>query len=152
MPVPTGSAKDKHLAGNKQIIEFYKSVREGKNSGMPTNNSFHGIDSVIRWCEEYSYIYFIPSEDKAKSKNYPKCIMGNLVCWLDSDGMLHPCAVHFGQKGFSYSVEEYGAKGAWERLISIPCHYCGCSSEFNKLFNFKIESVINGLKFVFKRR
>ncbi len=152
MPVPTGSARDKHLADNKQIIEFYKLIKKGKKDGMPTNNSYHGIDSVIKWCEKYSYNDFISSEDKEELAKYPKCIMGNLVCWLDSAGMLHPCAVHFGQKDFSYSIKEFGAKGAWEKLKNVPCHYCGCSSEFNNLFNLKMEPIINALKFVLKRK
>ena len=151
IPASTGSAKDKNLATNKQIHEFYKVILEWKRKGMPTNNSELGIIDVIKWGESHSFDSFIPSRDYIQKNKYSKCVMGNLVCWLDSSSMLHPCAIRFGQKGFAYSIKEFGVKGAWERLKNIPCHYCANSTEFNNLFNFKIKSVINSLKFVFNR-
>ena len=77
--------------------------------------------------------------------------MGNLVCWLDSSGMLHPCAVQFGQPGFSYSIREYGIAGAWERLKELPCHYCAGSTEFNSLFRLRFGPVMNSWKYLFRR-
>ncbi len=151
IPAPTGSAKDKNLADDNQIREFYKTILEKKRLGMPTNNTYRAIMDIISWGEEMVYNSYIPSDDNELKKKYPKCIMGNLVCWLDSERLLHPCAIRFGQKGFYYSIKEYGVKGAWEKLKKIPCHYCPNSTEFNNLFNFRIEPVINSLKFLIKR-
>lgn len=151
IPAPAGSARGKDLADNKQVKAFYKIILDEKNKGLPTNNTRNGITDIIEWGDAYSYSSYIPCGGPSGKKKYSKCVMGNLVCWLDSEGLLHPCAIRFGQRDFSYSIKEFGVRGAWERLKDIPCHYCANSTEFNNLFNFKIGSVINSLKFIFKR-
>jgi MoaA/NifB/PqqE/SkfB family radical SAM enzyme len=151
IPGPTGAAEGKHLGENDKIIKMYKEIRKRKEEGMPTNNSYGAIDGIIQWCQSFPYSSYIPSGDTVKKMEFPKCVMGDLVCWLDSSGMLHPCAVQYGQEGFAYSIKEHGLEGAWSKLQELPCHFCSCSSEFNSLFSFKLESVANGLKFVGKR-
>lgn len=151
IPASTGSARDKNLATNGQVHELYQLILERKRRGMPTNNSERGLRDIISWTAEHAYDSYIRSDDEARKKRYPKCIMGDLVCWLDSSGMLHPCAVRFGRKGFSHSIREQGVSGAWERLKELPCHYCAGSTEFNNLFRFRPESVANSLKFLFRR-
>ena len=108
----------------------------------------NSIDGIIQWCQSFPYSSYIPSNDTVRKMEYPKCVMGDLVCWLDSSGLLHPCAVQYGQKGFYYSIKEDGLAEAWNKLRELPCHYCSCSSEFNNLFRFRFESVVNGLKFI----
>lgn len=152
IPAKTGSALDRNLASNQQVHELYQSILLQKGLGMPTNNSVHGLREIIFWTAQYSYDSFIRSNDTEQIKRYPKCVMGNLVCWLDSTGMLYPCAIKFGQPGFAYSIHEYGIKGAWKKLQKLPCHYCAGSTEFNNLFRLQPESVFNSLKFLFKRR
>jgi len=151
IPNPTGAAKEKTLGNNEQILKMYRQIRKEKKEGMPTNTSYRAIDSIIQWCQSFPYSSYIASDDTVKKMKYPKCVMGDLVCWLDSSGLLHPCAVQYGQEGFYYSIKENGVAGAWNKLQELPCHYCSCSSEFNNLFSFKPESVMNGLKFLGKR-
>jgi len=151
IPGPTGAAKGKNLGENEKIINMYKEIRKRKESGMPTNNSYGAIDGIIQWCQSFPYSSYISSNDSVRKMEFPKCVMGDLVCWLDSSGMLHPCAVQYGQEGFAYSIKEHGIDEAWNKLQELPCHFCSCSSEFNNLFSFKLESVVNGLKFVGKR-
>lgn len=151
IPAPTGSARGKELATNEKIHEFYKLILEKKKQGMPTNNSYNGLKDVIKWVENHPYNSFIASHSGSRKGRYPKCVMGDLVCWLDSDGLLHPCACRFGQSGFFYSVKDFGVTGAWQKLKDIPCHYCANSTEFNNLFNLRIGSVVNSLKFILQR-
>ena len=148
IPGPTGAAKGKTLGENEKLINMYKEIRKRKKAGMPTNNSYGAIDAIIQWCQSFPYSSYIPSNDTVRKMEYPKCVMGDLVCWLDSTGMLHPCAVQYGQEGFAHSIKEHGIDGAWDKLQELPCHFCSCSSEFNNLFSFKLESVMNGLKFI----
>ena len=152
LPVATGSARDKHLATNEQVRELYTMILDRKKQGMPTNNTEEGLREIIAWTADHTYDQYIRADDAAQRSRYAKCVMGNLVCWLDSSGMLHPCAVQFGQPGFSYSIREYGVRGAWERLKDLPCHYCSGSTEFNSLFRLRPRSVMNSFKFLFRRR
>jgi len=151
LPAATGSARDKHLATNEQVHELYQAILDRKKQGMPTNNTEEGLREVIAWTADHSYDAYVRSDDAAQRSRYAKCIMGNLVCWLDSSGMLHPCAVQFGQPGFSYSIREYGIAGAWERLKELPCHYCAGSTEFNSLFRLRFGPVMNSWKYLFRR-
>lgn len=151
IPAPTGSAKDKHLATNNQVHDLYQVILDRKHSGMPTNNSEQGLQDIIDWTAGQSFDSYISSDDTAQKHRYPKCIMGDLVCWLDSSGMLHPCAIRFGQQGFAYSIKEHGIKGAWGKLRTRPCHCCAGSTEFNNLFRFRPGAVLNSLKFILKK-
>ena len=151
-PNPTGSAEGKKLADNKYIQNFYETILERKESNtISTNNSYHGIKGMIEWVKRPDPYYEYVAVRDPDAKKYSKCIMGDLVCWLDSDGMLHPCAVKYGQDEFSCSTKEHGVKEAWKSLKDLPCRFCGNSLEFNNLFNFKLESVVNSLKFIFRR-
>ena len=147
IPNPTGGAKDINLANNYQIQEFYKIIREKKKLGMPTNTSYSAIDNIIRWGEQFPYDKYIEVADSENVGKYPSCVMGDLVAWLDTKGQLHPCAVQFGQPGFSASIDEYGVSGAWDKIQTLPCHHCANSSEFNSLLNLKPEAIWNSLKF-----
>jgi len=151
IPVRTGSAKDKNLADFHKIRDFYKLVLEKKRQGLPTNNSYQGLLDIISWGDNHAYDAFVPS-GSPEIKKYKKCVMGDLVCWLDSEGKLYPCAFQLGQGNFNFSVKELGVRGAWEKLKALPCHYCACSTEFNNLFNFRFGSVLNSLKFLLHRQ
>lgn len=151
VPNPTGSATGKDLVDNAHIRDIYQLVLAGKEKGLPTNNTLQGILGMIRWGESYPYGFFIPAGGHPDQNKFNKCVMGNLVCWLDSASRLHPCAVQFGQNGFSYSIKEFGIAGAWQKLQKLPCHFCANSIEFNNLFNINFGPVMNSLKFIFKR-
>lgn len=152
IPATTGSIRDNSLATNEQVHELYQEILERKGRGMPTNNSGQGLRDIISWTDEHPYDSYIRSDDAVQKNRYPKCIMGNLICWLDTAGMLHPCAIKFGQEGFSRSIKEHGVSGAWEQLKKLPCHYCAGSTEFNNLFRFNPEAVVNSMKFLFRKR
>jgi len=150
VPAATGSARDRHLATSEQVHELYTTILDRKKQGMPTNNTEQGLLEVIAWTADHALDGYVRVDDPLRS-GYEKCIMGNLVCWLDSAGMLHPCAVRFGQAGYSTSIREYGVQGAWERLKDLPCHYCAGSTEFNNLLRLSPSAVINSLKFLIRR-
>ena len=147
IPNPTGGAKDINLANNQQIQEFYQIILERKKQGMPTNTSYSAIKNIIRWGDRFAYDKYVERDDEKNTKKFKKCVMGNLVAWLDTRGQLHPCAVQFGQPGFSASIDKFGVKGAWDKIQTLPCHHCANSSEFNSLFNLKPEAIVNSLKF-----
>ncbi|MBF0440629.1 MAG: radical SAM protein [Oligoflexales bacterium] len=152
IPSPTGAAKGKDLVDNGHIQNFYREIYKFKKRGeLRTNNSNIGIKAIINWGNNHSYSAYLQRSDREAMKSYERCVMGNLVCWVDSNGFIHPCASQYGEPGFSYSIEEYGVKGAWEKLSGISCHYCPFSTEFNNLFNLRLESVITGLKFIKNR-
>lgn len=149
-PNPTGAALGMHPASEEHLAAFYRMILDCKNKGMPINNTRRGIADIIGWMAMNRCHTYIPS-GSANTASNPKCVMGDLVCWLDSEGMLHPCAVRFGQEGFSHSVKEYGVVEAWRKLANKPCHYCANSTEFNNLFNLRAEAVVNSLKFLSRK-
>ena len=152
VPAPAGSAKDKDIAEKNKVRAFYETILAQKKKGLPTNNTRRGITEIIEWGAVREYNSFIARSDYSAGADIcPECVMGNTVCWLDSRGILYPCAIHFGQSGFGYSIKEFGVKGAWEKLREVPCRYCANSSEFNRLFNFNLASVLNSLKFLRRR-
>ena len=149
---PSGAARGKNLISDMHVQRMYRVIRTMKKEGVPVNNSYRTIDGIIEWGNSRSYQEITVRNDREGVRDYPKCVMGNLVGWLDSSGMLHPCAVKYGEPGFSVSVEKYGIEKAWEKLKDIPCHYCVFSSEFNNLFSLKPEAVLNGIKFLYRRK
>ena len=148
IPHPTGAAKGKEFISDANVQRMYRLIRNMKKKGIPINNSYSTIDGIIEWGNSRSYRDIISRDERNAAKKYPKCVMGNLVAWIDSSGKLYPCATRYGDPQFAASVEEYGIKKAWEKLKDIPCHYCVFSSEFNNLLGLKIESVLNGIKFM----
>lgn len=150
-PAPTGAAEGARLASGDRIRDFYRQLLDSKDAGMPVNNSRRGIEDVIEWTKKHRCDECIPT-DSVLSQSWQECIMGNLVCWLDSEGMLHPCAVKFGQTGCSHSIRPGGVAEAWRRLADKPCRCCANSTEFNHLFNFRLEAVLNSLKFFMQKR
>jgi MoaA/NifB/PqqE/SkfB family radical SAM enzyme len=154
IPNPPRSAEEARSAGQQQIQDFYRLLYDKKKQGMPTNTSWQAIESMIKWGDRLPYDVYVAREDHAAIKRYKyeRCVMGNLVAWLDARGFLHPCAVHFGQEGFSTSIHDRGLAGAWERLQQVPCQVCPNSAEFNSLFNLRFEALLNAVKFMFKRK
>ncbi|MBF0382588.1 MAG: radical SAM protein [Magnetococcales bacterium] len=142
---PTPRADD--LATDiEHFREIYRQIIEEQKKGMPSNTSIATLQSIIDWGDRYAYNQFIATGSE-EAKKHKKCVMGDLVGWLDSTGQLHPCAIHFGEEGFSYSIKEFGIAGAWDKLQTLPCHYCCNSTEFNHLFNLRPSAVLNALKF-----
>lgn len=152
IPDPEGPAGPEVLPVDKHIRGIFRLLREKKETGMPTNNSFASFDAIVDWGNKFAYGYYINSDDKENKRLYPKCVLGDLIAWLDTTGTLHPCAVKFGEEGFGYSIKEYGIRGAWAKLEKVPCHFCGRSTEFNKLFGLSIEPLVNALKFIVRRK
>jgi MoaA/NifB/PqqE/SkfB family radical SAM enzyme len=154
IPNPSGAAESKVFAAKEHIQIFYRLLIKKKKEGMPTNTSYHAMKSIIEWGEKDNYGSYVSSNDRDTIKlyRYKPCVMGNLVAWLDTRGFLHPCAVHFGQAGFAYSIHDHGFARAWERLRDKPCYACPNSSEFNSLFNLKLEALLNALKFILRWR
>ena len=80
IPGPTGAAKGKNLGENEKIIKMYTEIRKRKKEGMPTNNSYGAIDGIIQWCQSFPYSSYISSDDEVRKLEFPKCVMGDLVC------------------------------------------------------------------------
>jgi hypothetical protein len=149
-PNPTGGAQGTESTLGKHLTEFYRMLLDQKKKSLPINNTRRGITDIINWMSTNPCGSYIPAEGEDRTA-YPECVMGNLVCWLDSDGMLHPCAVRFGQEGFSHSVKEDGIAEAWRKLADKPCRYCANSTEFNQLFTLRGEAVLNSLRFLSRK-
>ncbi|MDD2365628.1 MAG: radical SAM protein [Desulfuromonadaceae bacterium] len=149
-PNPTGAAEGKAVAMGGHLVEFYKMLLEEKKKNTKINNTRRGIADIIDWVAANPCGGYIRKDDN-NSAAYPECVMGNLVCWLDSEGQLHPCAVRYGQDGFSHSIKDNGVKEAWQKLADKPCRYCANSTEFNQLFTLRGEAVLNSLRFLSRK-
>ena len=73
------------------------------------------------------------------------CRMGQLMCFVDSDGKVYPCGQLIGSFP-ALNFLETGFRAAWENLARnkncLTC-YCPCFIEFNQVFNLRPNALLH---------
>ncbi|MFH1306018.1 MAG: radical SAM protein [Candidatus Omnitrophota bacterium] len=119
-----------------ELRAFWKKVRRYKAEGRPVDKSFALLDKIIGYPTgpDLDKIF---TRDETPPDGYErlKCNLSGGYMFLDSDGMLYPCARLFGKFGRSI-YDDGGIKGAWEHLSQNDCFLCRQSVQDLKSYFF----------------
>jgi len=126
----------------KDIKRVVLKLIEKKKSKEPVGTSFSYLYYILQW-KDYNKEFGI------NLGNLKKCWAGRLYAFLEPDGMLYPCGtLHDKSKGMP--VLKYGFKKSFLKLQKPYCNNClsACQTEQNMIFSFKLEPIINWLRFI----
>ncbi|MCP4369912.1 MAG: radical SAM protein [Deltaproteobacteria bacterium] len=106
------------------LREFWKTVKAYKKKGYPVDKSNLLLDKIIDYPLEFPIDRIFTKEEEVPAGfKYTKCGLSRGYVFLDTNGMLYPCARLFGKFGSSI-YENGGIKGAWEALGKNDCLFC----------------------------
>ena len=106
------------------LREFWKTVKSYKQKGFPVDKSYMLLDKIINYPLEFPIDKIFKKGDELPSGyKHTECGLSRGYVFLDSNGMLYPCARLFGKSGSSI-YENGGIKGAWEALGRNDCLFC----------------------------
>ncbi len=132
-----------YVLTTSELRQFWKKVKDYKQKGYPVDKSFMLLDKIIEYPLEFPIDKIFVSGEKLPSNyQYAKCSISQGYMFLDSDGMLYPCARLFGKFGKSI-YETGGIKGAWDYLTENNCLFCRQSIQDLKsyFFSYSLEAV-----------
>lgn len=108
----------------RELKEFWQRVKKYKQSGYPVDKSFMLLDKIINYPPEFPVDkIFTDSDALPHAYEYSRCNLSQGYMFLDSDGMVYPCARLFGKFGRSIYAPG-GIKAAWDYLTENNCLFC----------------------------
>jgi len=125
------------------LREFWKRVKCYKIKGYPIDKSFLLLDKIIEYPLEFPIEkIFAKDESLPPGYKYAKCNISQGYMFLDSNGMVYPCACLFGKFGKSI-YDPGGIKGAWDYLSENNCLFCRQSIQDLKsyFFSYDLEAI-----------
>ena len=128
-----------------------KLIAETKN-GSPLSFSVTTRKYALSWPFSFSekIMYGMPEH----GFKLIHCYMGQLMCLIDSDGLVYPCGQLMG-KFPALNIHASGFEAAWEntrtKRTCMSC-YGMCFTEFNQLFNLKPNILFSTAARFFKRK
>jgi len=138
--------KDKdneYVLTQSELREFWKRVKGYKKQGYPIDKSFRLLDKIISYPLEFPIDKIFTKDDPLPDGfKYTKCSLSRGYMFLDSNGMVYPCARLFGKFGRSI-YESGGIKGAWDYMAQNNCLFCRQSIQDLKsyFFSYDIEAI-----------
>ncbi len=134
---------------SQALREFWKQVRHYKREGHNIAKSYTLLDKIIDFPVEFSpdkiFMGDVPLPESLKG--YTECHLSNGYCFIDTDGMMYPCAPLFGK--FGINIHEGGIQTAWEKLgKERPCRLCRQSVMDLKSYFFArdMSSIFEGVR------
>jgi len=128
-----------YVTTQAELREFWKKVKAYKLKGYPVDKSFMLLDKIIQYPLEFPIErIFRKGEEIPIGYKYAKCNLSQGYMFLDSDGMIYPCARLFGKFGKSI-YESGGVKGAWDYLSENDCLFCRQSAQDLKSYFFSYD-------------
>lgn len=137
------TANAEYVTTQAELREFWKKVKAYKRQGYPVDKSFMLLDRIIQYPPEFPIEkIFKKDEEVPLGYRYAKCNLSQGYMFLDSDGMIYPCARLFGKFGKSI-YGPGGVKGAWDYLAQNDCLFCRQSAQDLKsyFFSFDLEAI-----------
>jgi MoaA/NifB/PqqE/SkfB family radical SAM enzyme len=134
--------KKEHYFDKKSLQNILKYILECKRKGKPVHNDDKLIQGVINWNLPYHEVMYKHNAPKG----VPQCLYGRLVCFLDVDGMIYPCAKYFRYKDKGMSVIKYGTKKAWKNISDLDCFTCCALSELSVFLSINPINMLKTLK------
>jgi len=148
------SEHTKHKAFNVSDKEFKKAftkILEYKRKGYPIGNSEDALKYIIKWPFPYDTIF---KKGKTPKDFKPiKCQRKNLTCYIDTSGVVYPCAFLWEKCNITkINFLEKGFKEAWDSLDSFDCESCGVLTDMdlNLLLQLNLGALINTGKYYIK--
>jgi len=134
---------NEYVMNQKELQDFWKRVKDYKLKGFPIDKSHMLLDKIINYPLEFPIDkIFTINEPSPQNYKYRKCNLSQGYMFLDSNGMMYPCARLFGKFGKSIYDKE-GIKGAWDHLTTKDCLFCRQSIQDLKsyFFSYDIDAI-----------
>ena len=133
-----------YVMSSPELRRFWETVRDYKRKGHPVDKSFNLLEKIIRYPLEFPIDkVFRHTDELPEGYEYTPCNLSKGYMFIDSNGMMYPCARLFGKFGKSI----YGAGGiqaAWEYLAQNDCLFCRQSIQDLKSYFFSYD--INAIR------
>ena len=119
-----------------ELTGFWKRVKECKLEGLPVDKSLRLLDNIIGYPPDSPVDkVFRKNDELPAGYPYARCSLSRGYMFLDSDGMVYPCARLFGVFGKSI-YGPGGIRAAWEYLAENDCLFCRQSIQDLKSYFF----------------
>ena len=120
-------ARDKEYAlTTVELKQFWMSVRQYKQGGYPLDKTLSQIERMINLPTEIPMDRIFRKSDVIPSNlSYKQCHISNGHVFIDSNGLMYPCAMLLGKKEGGQNIYDSGGlAGAWEALGNNNCRFC----------------------------
>ncbi len=117
----------KNCLKDDEIRELYRVILQKKREGYPVLFSEYTLKNVIGYPEPYSEILF-EGDPRRPGLKPGACMYGRLMAYVDTDGMVYPCAYQWGPNFKPKSWLAVGFQGAWDNVqAQLKCVDCSLS-------------------------
>lgn len=151
--VVNNDENNKYIMNQAELRNFWKKVRDYKRKGYAIDKTYRLLNRIIDYPLEFPIDkIFVRGEKLPLDYTYHKCNLNRGYMFLDSDGMVYPCARLFGKFGKSI-YEPGGIKGAWEYSGESDCLFCRQSIQDLKsyFFSYDLEAIKVAVDNFFKK-
>lgn len=109
-----------------ELKQFWKRVKQRKQEGGPIDKTLRQLDRIIRYPLDLPLDKIFRAADGVPAAmDYQNCHIANGHAFIDSNGVMYPCATLLGKQQGGYSIYEAGGiAGAWEMMGSNDCRFC----------------------------
>lgn len=124
--------------------QAWKKIIDYKRAGHPILFSEKSHQYALDWPDYHRRVYQNGEEPEFE---YIRCYTGRYMCFIDSDGLVYPCAQLIGSfKALNFL--ECGFKKAWDNLTSNTCKTCyfTCFNHFNLIFELDLDTILETVK------
>ncbi len=122
-----------------ELRNFWKEVKYYKSKGYPIDKSAALLNKIIEYPLEFPVDKIFTKNEKIPlNYKYSRCNVNRGYAFLDTDGMLYPCAMLFKKYGRSI-YEAGGIKAAWDYLGQNDCLFCRQSIQDLKSYFFSYD-------------
>ncbi|HHL39854.1 MAG TPA: radical SAM protein [Deltaproteobacteria bacterium] len=142
------SKNDELYPDDEQCRRAWRKILDYKARGYPVLFSRASHLYALRWPDYRRRVYY----DEDPDFDYIRCYAGRLMCFIDSDGSVYPCAQLIGTFEARNIRDEGGFAAAWEHLASNPCRTCyfTCFNHFNLIFRLDASTIAETVKNTFR--
>ncbi len=124
------------LLSEDETLNFYKSYKDLKKSGLPIISSEVAVKYVEKWPLPSRTTIYKKDLPNIPINSYYPCKLGRNQCFISADGNVYPCTKKWGE---GLNVREVGFQKAWDYLGDLDCVAC-------KELGTIEQSVITGLQ------
>ncbi len=122
-----------------ELRGFWKKVKAFKQEGYPIDKSYLLLEKISNYPLDFPLDKIFTKDDILPAcYDYQLCYLNRGYMFLDSNGMVYPCALLFGKFGRSI-YEKGGIKAAWEFLSEKKCLFCRQSIQDLKSYFFSYD-------------
>jgi MoaA/NifB/PqqE/SkfB family radical SAM enzyme len=137
------------LLTDEETRDIYEKIKKLKSQGNSILFSHHTLDHVINYPVPYSQVI---ERDDEKHRDYcaRKCMFGNQLGYVDSDGKIYPCATLW-QTFKAKSILDVGLRQAWDNMQNLTCQTCSCPSAPEWDYLTSPQGILDGINFTIKQ-